>query len=103
MGVQIEQTCGTQRMDEYFDIIPLELTFEENNSTFVRAAPGFAPKEQVNGKGGAHVTEKAALKDKIYPGVIDSLPSLSGKCICITGTTSGTGVSRAGEFTNQPV
>ena len=30
-------------------------------------------------------------KDKIYDKVVDSLPSLAGKCVAITGTTSGTG------------
>lgn len=33
-----------------------------------------------------------ALEDKIYGSVVDSLPSLSGKCYAITGCTSGTGL-----------
>eukprot|EP00746_Dinoflagellata_sp_MGD_P037348 gnl/MRDRNA2_/MRDRNA2_189713_c0_seq1.p1 gnl/MRDRNA2_/MRDRNA2_189713_c0~~gnl/MRDRNA2_/MRDRNA2_189713_c0_seq1.p1 ORF type:complete len:377 (+),score=49.33 gnl/MRDRNA2_/MRDRNA2_189713_c0_seq1:101-1231(+) len=29
--------------------------------------------------------------DKIYPGTCEKMPSLEGKCVAITGTTSGTG------------
>lgn len=31
------------------------------------------------------------VADRIYPEFVEDLPSLSGKCIAITGTTSGTG------------
>eukprot|EP00966_Prymnesium_polylepis_P063748 1478268-Prymnesium_polylepis.2 len=31
------------------------------------------------------------VADKWYPAFVESLPSLEGKCIAITGTTSGTG------------
>lgn len=33
-----------------------------------------------------------AIPDKIYGSVVEGLPSLSGKCYAITGTTSGTGL-----------
>jgi NAD(P)-dependent dehydrogenase (short-subunit alcohol dehydrogenase family) len=33
-----------------------------------------------------------SIPDKIYGSVVDSLPSLSGKCYAITGCTSGTGL-----------
>jgi len=61
-------------------------TVEIEGESYVRAAPGFSPT-----KGKTHVTETAKLSNKIYEKVVDSLPSLAGKCVAITGTTSGTG------------
>ena len=48
-----------------------------------RAAPGFSD----NGS----KVKIPIVEDKIYPAFVESLPTLKGKCIAITGTTSGTG------------
>lgn len=37
----------------------------------------------------------AVIVDEIYKGVLDGLPSLAGKCVAITGCTSGTGLVTA--------
>ena len=51
--------------------------------TTTRFAPGFSDD-------GSKV-KMPLIQDKIFPSFVESLPSLKGKCIAITGTTSGTG------------
>jgi len=68
--------------------VKLPAAVEVDGEVYVRAAPGYSP---VKGSK-PHVTEKPnLLHNKIYESVVDSLPSLVGKCVAITGSTSGTG------------
>jgi len=62
------------------------LTVDIEGETFTRAAPGFSPTKNKK----PHVAE-IVMKNRFYESVVDGLPSLEGKCIAITGTTSGTG------------
>jgi len=61
-------------------------TVEIDGETYVRAAPGFSPVKAKK----PHVAE-IVMKNKYFEEVVQSCPSLTDKCVAITGTTSGTG------------
>ena len=64
------------------------LSIEIDGESYVRAGPGFSPVKGAK----PHILEKTdILKNKVFEPTVESCPSLAGKCIAITGTTSGTG------------
>ena len=63
------------------------LSIEIDGESYVRAGPGFSPVKGAK----PHILEKTdILKNKVFEPTVESCPSLAGKCIAITGTTSGT-------------